>query len=151
MMTQKNWLHLISTVGNFTIGLLTLIVLVLVSWNPLQTALAGAIAWIVPPASQAAHMLFRVAPFIAVASLSYTVFTIVRLARRELDAVQRVQEATVDAVLRVQSTVATLGENVTEHMPSQMIHGILLRQLRVDAKIDSVFITWVRWCSSTWA
>ena len=23
--------------------------------------------------------------------------------------------------------------------------------LRVDAKIDSVFITWVRWCSSTWA
>ena len=22
---------------------------------------------------------------------------------------------------------------------------------RVDAKIDSVFITWVRWCSSTWA
>ena len=23
--------------------------------------------------------------------------------------------------------------------------------VRVDAKIDSVFITWVRWCSSTWA
>ena len=24
-------------------------------------------------------------------------------------------------------------------------------RLRVDAKIDSVFITWVRWCSSTWS
>ena len=27
----------------------------------------------------------------------------------------------------------------------------LTDRLRVDAKIDSVFITWVRWCSSTWA
>ena len=26
-----------------------------------------------------------------------------------------------------------------------------LSTFRVDAKIDSVFITWVRWCSSTWA
>ena len=31
----------------------------------------------------------------------------------------------------------------TEHQVRQL--------LRVDAKIDSVFITWVRWCSSTWA
>ena len=27
----------------------------------------------------------------------------------------------------------------------------MVGELRVDAKIDSVFITWVRWCSSTWA
>ena len=27
----------------------------------------------------------------------------------------------------------------------------VVTHLRVDAKIDSVFITWVRWCSSTWA
>ena len=31
------------------------------------------------------------------------------------------------------------------------VFGDQMPALRVDAKIDSVFITWVRWCSSTWA